>query len=31
MSIILIYLARMSLDRMERMGRAKGTLTMRWQ
>ncbi|MBU6997486.1 MAG: ABC transporter permease [Theionarchaea archaeon] len=31
MSIILLYLARVSLDRMERMGRSKGTLTMRWQ
>ena len=31
MSVLLITLARYALDRMERLGREKGTLTMRWQ
>lgn len=31
MSAVLLYLARVSLNYMERLGREKGTLTMRWQ
>ncbi|MGD2247774.1 MAG: ABC transporter permease [Candidatus Methanofastidiosia archaeon] len=31
MSIFLIWFARLSLNHMERLGREKGTLTMRWQ
>ncbi|KYK36853.1 MAG: ABC transporter permease [Theionarchaea archaeon] len=31
MGVFLIFCARAALNRMERLGRAKGTLTMRWQ